>query len=81
LSLRVHKYDLPAFQNIMPAGERRHRKAFFFIERLMQTHPDFRETMRGIQHGLALRSYDENTANRLTHRAIMEVIAREKAGQ
>ena len=75
---RIHKYDLPAYVNILPPQERRYRKAFFYIERLMEIHPSFNTKIQEIKREFREKKIDETKANQLINQALMETIKGER---
>ncbi len=81
MPLRTHKYDLPAFANTLTIQERRYRKGFYFMERLMELNPEFRQAMQQIRARLGSNQISEQEANALTHLAIMQAIRPEKGGR
>ncbi len=71
---RIHKYDLPGYANALPLQERRYRKAYYFLEKLMDTNPGFANRMGQIKADTNKGKINEQTANQLIHQAIMETI-------
>ena len=73
---RIHKYDTTPYQNIMGNQERRYRKAFYYVEKLMQIDPKFRETMTRINRQRRARKITEQQAQKQTNQAIEQAMIR-----
>ena len=73
---RTHKYDTTPYQNIMGRQERRYRKAFFYVEKLMQIDPKFKQTMTNINQQRRTHKINEQQAQKQTNQAIEQAMIR-----
>jgi len=60
----------------MPSHQRRIKKAFFFIERLMQINPEFRRNMRELRRLRAVGKISTEESEHKTSELIMGAIER-----
>ena len=74
---RIHKYDKQAYTNIMPNPERRFRKAFYYVERLMQIDPEFNQKLIAINRLKKSKKLTEQQAQQQTNQAITQAIQRQ----
>ena len=78
---RVNKYDAQAFQNTMLPGDRRLKKAFYFIEKLKESDPLFRAKLDSISRGTKAGLISEKEGSEKIHEALLEAVEREKSGE
>ena len=74
---RLHKYDKQAYSNIMPNPERRFRKAFFYVEKLMEIDSEFKKTLTQINRSKKSNQLTEQQAQQQTNQAITKAIQRQ----
>ena len=74
---RIHKYDKQAYANVMPNHERRFRKAFYYVERLMQIDPEFNQKLIAINRLKKSKQLTEQQAQQQTNQAITQAIQRQ----
>jgi len=74
---RLHKYDKQAYTNIMPNPERRFRKAFYYVERLMQIDSEFNQKLISINRLKKSKQLTEQQAQQQTNQAITQAIQRQ----
>ena len=77
MPVRLHKYDKQAYANIMPNPERRFRKAFYYVERLMQIDPEFNQKLIAINRLKKSNQLTEQQAQQQTNQAITQAIQRQ----
>ena len=75
---RIHRYDRQAYQMVLPKGNIRYRKAFFFVERLSEIDSVFRSRINEIRAQLNFNQISAVEADKLVSKAVMEAIEREK---
>mgnify|MGYP001612524897 CR=1 FL=1 len=76
---RVNKYDTQAFQNIMLPGDRRLKKAFYFIEKLKESDSEFRAMLDSIGRDTKAGRLSEKEGSVKIHEALLAAIEREKS--
>jgi len=76
MSRRPSKYDQPQYANVLPYDERRFKKAFYYIERLMELDKDFSQQMKEIKRETRKKHLSEGEANRMVARAVEEALER-----
>ena len=69
---RLHKYDKQAYTNVMPNPERRFRKAFYYVERLMQIDSEFNQKLISINRLKKSKQLTEQQAQQQTNQAITQ---------
>lgn len=78
MSKPVHKYDQQAYKAALSEEERKARKAFYFLEKLMDSEPGLRKKMSEINAMLKKKKIGRAEADALMDEATLEAM-RKKA--